>query len=729
MPVVYLERLPLPSLQTYSAISAVLLSCSVLYAYQVVISVEEISKGVTTTISDHDVSTPDIVHETKSSTEDGGEASSIEPVEDLMNFTLPYDTLGLNIFHVLTTEGWCIWTLVNTAYCCLILLGKVIQKQVFGDLRVSERQHLKDRIWNFLFYKFIFIFGVMNVQTMDEVVNWVAWFTILGFFHLLIQLSKDRFEYVSFSPATPRWFHLKLISLLSVVFLCSATLIVICIYVGMYAGLTILAFMAAECLILSFRTLYVILRYVIHLVDMNVEGVWEKRTVYIYYAELVFELSVLSVDFAHHLHMLLWGNFFLSMASLVICMQLRYLFYEFQRRVRRHKNYRKVVKNMEARFSMATSDDLKENNDNCAICWEPMETARKLPCDHLFHNGCLLSWLEQDTSCPTCRTTLNDTPQEQPQEHVPDERGDAPINIPPPGQPNNRALTNHFFHFDGSRYVSWFPSFSVEVTHTQLLPQGQQPPPVQTSQLDSMARQVETVFPHIPMNVIMDDLRQTRSVDFTIENILEGRVQAPLPGTLVTRAALGDAENPTTDDPSASLVLPTTMSRTSVMAIESAMAARQQDDQYSTQDPQSSYDSPDPQSSYDSPDPQSSYDSPDPQSSYRTPDPPCDPSRTRYSRDEVPAPTGSRFSKSANEREVMLQDRKNSMLEQARRRYLEKCNPRQHEDHQSTSDSDESQEYSLLKNSHSGHTDNRARQRELAFLAAQRRMGLNDDAN
>ena len=48
-----------------------------------------------------------------------------------------------------------------------------------------------------MFYMFIFIFGVMNVQTMEEVVLWCAWFTILGFLHLLSQLSKDRFEYVS----------------------------------------------------------------------------------------------------------------------------------------------------------------------------------------------------------------------------------------------------------------------------------------------------------------------------------------------------------------------------------------------------------------------------------------------------------------------------------------------------------------------------------------------------
>ena len=31
----------------------------------------------------------------------------------------------------------------------------------------------------------------------------------------------------------------------------------------------------------------------------------------------------------------------------------------------------------------------------------------------------------------------------------------------------------------------------------------------------------------MPLSAVMDDLRVTRSVDFTIENILEGRLQAP----------------------------------------------------------------------------------------------------------------------------------------------------------------------------------------------------------
>ena len=72
------------------------------------------------------------------------------------------------------------------------------------------------------------------------------------------------------------------------------------------------------------------------------------------------------------------------MASLVICMQLRYLYNEIQRRVQRHRNYRQVVSNMEKRFSAATEEELATNNDDCAICWEEMKTARKLPCGQSF---------------------------------------------------------------------------------------------------------------------------------------------------------------------------------------------------------------------------------------------------------------------------------------------------------------------------------------------------------
>lgn len=58
-------------------------------------------------------------------------------------------------------------------------------------------QHLRDKFWNFVFYKFIFVFGVMDVQDLGDILGWCMWFAALGFFLLISELAKDRFEYVS----------------------------------------------------------------------------------------------------------------------------------------------------------------------------------------------------------------------------------------------------------------------------------------------------------------------------------------------------------------------------------------------------------------------------------------------------------------------------------------------------------------------------------------------------
>uniref|UniRef100_A0A8D1M5Q8 E3 ubiquitin-protein ligase AMFR n=1 Tax=Sus scrofa TaxID=9823 RepID=A0A8D1M5Q8_PIG len=417
--------------------------------------------------------------------------------------------------------------LVNTACCVLMLVAKLIQCIVFGPLRVSERQHLKDKFWNFIFYKFIFIFGVLNVQTVEEVVMWCLWFAGLVFLHLMVQLCKDRFEYLSFSPTTPMSSHGRVLSLLIAMLLSCCGLAVVCCVTGYTHGMHTLAFMAAESLLVTVRTAHVILRYVIHLWDLNHEGTWEGKGTYVYYTDFVMELTLLSLDLMHHIHMLLFGNIWLSMASLVIFMQLRYLFHEVQRRIRRHKNYLRVVGNMEARFAVATPEELAVNNDDCAICWDSMQAARKLPCGHLFHNSCLRSWLEQDTSCPTCRMSLNIADNSRVREDHQGENLDE--NLVPVAAAEGRPRLNqhnHFFHFDGSRIASWLPSFSVEVMHTTNILGITQ---ASNSQLNAMAHQIQEMFPQVPYHLVLQDLQLTRSVEITTDNILEGRIQVPFP--------------------------------------------------------------------------------------------------------------------------------------------------------------------------------------------------------
>ncbi|XP_019522364.1 PREDICTED: E3 ubiquitin-protein ligase AMFR [Hipposideros armiger] len=479
MPLLFLERFPWPSLRTYTGLSGLALLFSIVSAYRA-------------------LSPPEA--EAEAGPGPGEREPITAPVQPDATAVAQPSAAGpgaRDVAQYLLSDSLFVWVLVNTACCVLMLVAKLIQCIVFGPLRVSERQHLKDKFWNFIFYKFIFIFGVLNVQTVEEVVMWCLWFAGLVFLHLMVQLCKDRFEYLSFSPTTPMSSHGRVLSLLIAMLLSCCGLAVVCCVTGYTHGMHTLAFMAAESLLVTVRTAHVILRYVIHLWDLNHEGTWEGKGTYVYYTDFVMELTLLSLDLMHHIHMLLFGNIWLSMASLVIFMQLRYLFHEVQRRVRRHKNYLRVVGNMEARFAVATPEELAVNNDDCAICWDSMQAARKLPCGHLFHNSCLRSWLEQDTSCPTCRMSLNIADNNRVREDHQGENLDE--NLVPVAAAEGRPRLNqhnHFFHFDAS---------------------------------GNHAHQIQEMFPQVPYHLVLQDLQLTRSVEITTDNILEGRIQVPFP--------------------------------------------------------------------------------------------------------------------------------------------------------------------------------------------------------
>ncbi|KAK0635700.1 hypothetical protein B0T17DRAFT_517007 [Bombardia bombarda] len=79
--------------------------------------------------------------------------------------------------------------------------------------------------------------------------------------------------------------------------------------------------------------------------------------------------------------------------------------------------YRQALKDMD-QYADATPEDLGQE-DTCIICreemrpWDPADTtqvertrAKKLPCGHILHFGCLKSWLERQQVCPTCRRSV-----------------------------------------------------------------------------------------------------------------------------------------------------------------------------------------------------------------------------------------------------------------------------------------------------------------------------------
>ena len=64
-----------------------------------------------------------------------------------------------------------------------------------------------------------------------------------------------------------------------------------------------------------------------------------------------------------------------------------------------------------------------------------------------YFSSCLRSWLEQDSTCPTCRTTLADPQQTVLRPEAETGAGGDARNNPPAGA-HNRTI-NHYFQFDG----------------------------------------------------------------------------------------------------------------------------------------------------------------------------------------------------------------------------------------------------------------------------------------
>lgn len=86
-----------------------------------------------------------------------------------------------------------------------------------------------------------------------------------------------------------------------------------------------------------------------------------------------------------------------------------------------------------------------------------------------------------------------------------------------------RPPRNHLIRFDGSRYSSWLPSFSIEINHNFPFRLGRAR--LTGVQLTSMAQSVQQVFPQVPFEIILADLQRTQSMDATIENIIEHRIR------------------------------------------------------------------------------------------------------------------------------------------------------------------------------------------------------------
>ena len=73
------------------------------------------------------------------------------------------------------------------------------------------------------------------------------------------------------------------------------------------------------------------------------------------------------------------------------------------------KNAREISHLSEYIIERETEEEINVTVEICSICIEsymPREKTITLPCTHKFHSKCIKVWLEKESNCPLCRSSL-----------------------------------------------------------------------------------------------------------------------------------------------------------------------------------------------------------------------------------------------------------------------------------------------------------------------------------
>ena len=77
--------------------------------------------------------------------------------------------------------------------------------------------------------------------------------------------------------------------------------------------------------------------------------------------------------------------------------------------IKKDKNIDAILEDLPV--SVITEETKKDsNNPNCVVClnnFNPGDEVISLPCFHMFHKDCLISWLKKKLSCPVCKLNIS----------------------------------------------------------------------------------------------------------------------------------------------------------------------------------------------------------------------------------------------------------------------------------------------------------------------------------
>ena len=168
------------------------------------------------------------------------------------------------------------------AFVLVILMGKLIRKIFFGQLRAAEMEHLIERSW----YAVTETCLAFTVFRDDFSPLFVALFTLLLFLKCFHWLAEDRVDYMERSPMISLLFHLRAVALLALLGSVDVYFINHAYYSTLMKGASVQLVFGFEYAILLTMVITVFVKYILHTIDLRSENPWESKAVYMLYTDL-----------------------------------------------------------------------------------------------------------------------------------------------------------------------------------------------------------------------------------------------------------------------------------------------------------------------------------------------------------------------------------------------------------------------------------------------------------
>nr|CAD7444552.1 unnamed protein product [Timema bartmani] len=308
------------------------------------------------------------------------------------------------------------------AFILVILMGKLMRKVFFGQLRAAEFEHLMERSW----YAITETCLAFTVFRDDFSPKFVALFTVLLFLKSFHWLAEDRVDFMERSPDISWLFHIRVLSLLTLLGALDLHFVGHAYQSTVTKGASVQLVFGFEYAILLTIIVNISIKYALHTVDLNSENPWENKTVFLLYTELVmgFFKVILYIAFVAIMVRI-------YTLPLFAFRPMYYTMRAFKKAFNDVILSRRAIRNMNTLYPDATPEELAAADNVCIICREEMVTAsKKLPCNHIFHTSCLRSWFQRQQTCPTCRLNILRPPV--PPSQGPGPQPAVPAQPPPP---------------------------------------------------------------------------------------------------------------------------------------------------------------------------------------------------------------------------------------------------------------------------------------------------------